>query len=106
MGMTIKDKLKKMPNERANKVKARTKELIAQELTLRELRKALHLTQAEVSTKLHMNQESISRLERRSDLLLSTLAAYVKAMGGKLTLTATFPNRPVVIINGLLDLDN
>lgn len=105
MGISIKDKLKKMPADRVKKVKARTRELISQEMTLRELRKALHLTQAEVSTKLHMNQESISRLERRSDLLLSTLAAYVSAMGGKLTLTATFPNRPVVIINGLLDLD-
>ncbi|HEU5281963.1 MAG TPA: helix-turn-helix domain-containing protein [Gammaproteobacteria bacterium] len=105
MSMTLKSKLKKLPLKRANKIKARTKELIAQEMTLRDLRKALHLTQAKMSSKLHMNQESISRLERRSDLLLSTLAAYVEAMGGKLTLTASFPNKPPVIITGFEDIE-
>lgn len=99
MSITLKNKLKKLPPKRVNKIKARTKELIAQEMTLRDLRKALQLTQEKMSLKLHMNQESISRLERRSDLLLSTLAAYIEAMGGKLTLTATFPNKPPVTIN-------
>ncbi|MBV9575859.1 MAG: helix-turn-helix transcriptional regulator [Gammaproteobacteria bacterium] len=73
-------------------------------MTLRDLRKALALTQADISSKLHMNQEAISRLERRSDLLLSTLISYIRAIGGELNLTAKFPNRPPVKLSGFEDI--
>ena len=104
MTKTLKDKIKKLPTERKNKISKRAKELIAEELTLQDLRKALELTQADVSTKLHMKQEAISRLERRSDILLSTLVSYIKAMGGELNLTAKFPNRPEVKLKGFEDI--
>ena len=58
------------------------------------------LTQASLSSKLHMNQEAISRLERRSDLLLSTLISYIEAMGGELNITAKFPHRPPIKVTG------
>jgi transcriptional regulator with XRE-family HTH domain len=67
--------------------------LIAQEVTLRDLRKALELTQIDISSKLHMNQEAISRLEMRSVLLISTLIFYIKVRGGELNLIEKFPNR-------------
>tara|TARA_R110000868_G_scaffold179832_3_gene420290 strand:- start:848 stop:1174 length:327 start_codon:yes stop_codon:yes gene_type:complete len=105
MTNTLKNKIKKLPATRRNKINKRAKELIAQELTLRDLRKALELTQAEVSSKLHMKQEAISRLERRSDILLSTLVSYIEAMGGELNLTAKFPNRPAVILKGFEDIE-
>jgi|SRR6185312_307403 len=100
MTITLQDKLKKLPLKRQKKISARVKQLIAEELSLRDLRKALELTQADLSDKLHMKQEAISRLERRSDLLLSTLNSYIHAMGGELNIIAEFPNRPPIrIIN-------
>jgi transcriptional regulator with XRE-family HTH domain len=104
MAQPLKNMLKKLPPDRKKKIITRSKELIAQEMTLRDLRKALKLTQDDISIKLHMNQEAISRLERRSDLLLSTLTSYIKAMGGKLNLTAEFPNRPPVKLSGFEDI--
>jgi len=105
MANTLRSKLKKLPIARRKKINKRAKDLINQEMTLRDLRKALELTQADISSKLHMNQEAISRLERRSDLLLSTLVSYIKAMGGELSLTAKFPNRPPVTLSGYEDIE-
>jgi len=51
-----------------------------------------------------MKQEAISRLERRSDLLLSTLNSYIRAMGGELNIIAEFPNRPPVKVSGFEDI--
>jgi len=85
------------PEERA-KVAARMAELISEELTLRDLRQAQHLTQERMAELMGVEQENVSRLERRADLLLSTLSSYVAAMGGKLRLIAEFPNRHPVSI--------
>lgn len=101
---TLNSKIKKLPLARQEKIAHRAKELIAQEMTLRDLRKALNLTQVEVSAKLHMNQEAVSRLERRSDFLLSTLISYIKAMGGELNLIAEFPDRPPIKLQRLEDI--
>ena len=79
--------------------------LIAEEMTLRDLRKARNQTQARVAEKLGINQENVSRIEQRSDLLLSTLSGYVEAMGGKLNLVAEFPDRPPVALTGIAALD-
>lgn len=104
MPNTLKNILKKLPLDRQEKIASRSKNLISQEMTLRDLRKALELTQNDISSRLHMNQEAISRLERRSDLLLSTLISYINAMGGELSLTAKFPNRPPVKLCGFEDI--
>jgi DNA-binding XRE family transcriptional regulator len=85
------------PEERA-RVTARTAELVEEELTLRDLRQAQHLTQERMAELMGVEQENVSRLERRADLLLSTLSSYVAAMGGKLRLIAEFPNRHPVTI--------
>ena len=86
---------------RRRRVEARTTELITEERSLRDLRRALALTQDRMAEKLGIGQDGISRLEKRSDLLLSTLRTYIEAMGGKLRLVAEFPNRPPVILLGL-----
>ena len=85
------------PDERA-RVTARTAALVEAELTLRDLRHAQNLTQERMAALLGVEQENVSRLERRADLLLSTLSSYVAAMGGKLRLVAEFPNRQPVAI--------
>lgn len=102
---SLTDMLDALPVERQDKIKVRAKELIAQEMTLCDLRKALKLTQEDLAGVLHIKQEAVSRLERRSDLLLSTLGSYIESMGGKLTLTAVFPNRPAVNLTGFADIE-
>src|SRR3954452_20685173 len=88
------------PEQRA-RVEARAQELIEEELTLRDLRHAQHLTQERLAELLGVEQENVSRIERRADLLLSTLSGYVAAMGGKLRLVAEFPNRkPLTVALG------
>jgi DNA-binding XRE family transcriptional regulator len=89
--------IKKLPPAQRRKVEARAAQLIAEEMTLRELRHARKLTQVRVAKSLGISQDSVSRLEKRSDLLLSTLRKTVKAMGGSLSLVAEFPDRPPVL---------
>jgi hypothetical protein len=65
---------------------------------------ARHLTQQRMAKKLGVKQHSISRLEQRSDMLLSTLRDYIAKMGGELVLTARFPDREPVKIKGFSDI--
>jgi len=82
-------------------IERRAKELIAEELHLRELRRLRKLTQARLSKKLKIGQEGISRMEKRTDLYISTLRSYVEGVGGKLSLVVEFPDQPPVILTGL-----
>jgi transcriptional regulator with XRE-family HTH domain len=106
MTVTLKDMMARLPAKERKAIEARAGALIAEEMTLRDLRNALELTQKNVAGKLGINQENLSRLERRSDLLLSTLRGYVEAMGGELRLVAEFPDRPPVFLTGLATLEN
>jgi transcriptional regulator with XRE-family HTH domain len=100
MGRTIDETIDMLPADRRAKVEARAAELIAEELSLQELRKAMRLTQAELAKRLGVRQDTISRAEQRADMLLSTLQGYVEAIGGRLTLVAEFPDHPPVQIKG------
>ena len=104
MATDMKTLMDRLPAERRRKVEARAAELIAEEMTLRDLRKARDLTQARLAEMLDIGQDSVSRLEQRSDLMLSTLRGYVAALGGRLELIAKFPDRPDVALSGLSDL--
>jgi DNA-binding XRE family transcriptional regulator len=88
-----------LPTERRAAVEHRAAELA----TLKDLRQAMQKTQVDLAAALHIGQDSISRLEKRSDMLLSTLRGYIEAMGGKLEIVARFPNRPPVTIEHLAD---
>lgn len=101
MAVSLEEKLARLPAERRAKVDARAAELIAEEMTLRDLRRALDRTQVHLARKLGVKQETVSRLEKRSDMLLSTLRGYVEAMGGELELMAKFPDRPPVRLKTL-----
>ena len=94
---------KELSPARRKKVEARAAELIAEEMTLQELRRARKLTQVRMAKKLGVSQDGISKLERRSDLLLSTLRKTVEAMGGSLSLVAQFPDRNPVVLAGIAD---
>ncbi len=98
---TLTDKMNSLPESRRETIVKRAQTLIAEEMSLRDLRKALRRTQSRVASDLGINQENVSRIERRTDLLISTLSGYVEAMGGKLHLVAEFPDRPPVTLTGI-----
>jgi transcriptional regulator with XRE-family HTH domain len=70
-------------------------------MTMRDLRKAHQLTQQRMAEALHISQDGVSRIEKRSDFLLSTLRSYIEAMGGKLRLVVEFPGREPVTLSDL-----
>lgn len=104
MAKPFNDLIKGWPARRLARVDARANELISEEMTLRDLRKARALTQVELAKALDIGQEQVSRIEQKSDMLLSTLADYVRAMGGDLRLIAEFPDRPPVFLLNLADV--
>ena len=101
MALDVEDVIAGLDPERRRRIDDRAAELIAEEMTLRELRKARALTRASVARELGIGRDAVSLLEQRSDLLLSTLRRTVEAMGGSLSLVARFPDRPPVEIAGI-----
>ncbi len=105
MALDVEDVIAALDPDERRKVEDMAAQLIAEEMTLRELRKARELTQASVARELGIGQDAVSRLEQRSDLLLSTLKKTVEAKGGSLSLVARFPDRPPVELVGLSERD-
>jgi hypothetical protein len=97
---------KQLSPARRQKVAARAAQLIAEEMTLQELRRARQLTQVRMAKALGIGQDGISKLEKRSDLLLSTLRKTVEAMGGSLSLVAEFPDRDPVVLSGISGVES
>ena len=93
----LEDVIKTLPVERRKKVEARAIELAS----LKDLRRAAEQTQHDMALALGVRQDTISRLEKRSDMLLSTLRHYIECMGGTLELVARFPDRPPIMIDQL-----
>ena len=94
---------KELSPARRKKVEARAAQLIAEEMTLRELRRARKLTQVRMAKALGIGQDGVSILEKRADLMISTLRKTVEAMGGSLSLVAEFPDREPVVLSGIAE---
>ena len=94
MARSLDQVLAAMPAQRRARIVRRAGELA----TLKDLRQAVERTQEELAATLGVGQDTVSRIERRSDILLSTLRRYVEAMGGELNLVARFPNRAPLVI--------
>ena len=103
MSRNVNDIISKLSSAQRKRVEAHAAELIAEEMTLRELRRARKLTQVSVAKALGITQDSVSRLEKRSDILLSTLRKTVRVMGGNLSLVAEFPDRAPVVLSGIAE---
>jgi DNA-binding XRE family transcriptional regulator len=99
--VSLEEMLSRESEEFRQSVAQRTAELIAEEMNLREVRRLRKLTQARLSKKLKIGQEGVSRIEKRTDLYISTLRSYVEGVGGKLKLVVELPDRPPVILSGL-----
>jgi DNA-binding XRE family transcriptional regulator len=75
---------------------AKTAELLA-EMPLHELRQARHLSQETLAKILGRGQASVSKIERRTDMYVSTLRGIIEAMGGRLDIVAHFPDGDIRI---------
>jgi DNA-binding XRE family transcriptional regulator len=105
MATTLREKLASLPIERRAKIDAKAQQLIAEEMSLRSLRKARLLTQEKVAELLDIRQENVSRIEKRADLLISTLRDYVGSMGGELRLIVEFPDYPPIELSGFGEVE-
>ena len=106
MATSINEKISQFSPERQQKIKQRALALIKEEASLRELREMMAITQKELAKALHIGQEGVSRIEKRSDMMLSTLRKYIKAIGGDIELVVSLPNRPPVTLSNFSDLDS
>lgn len=99
MAKKLDDLMAGLPAKRRTKIEQRAQELAS----LKDLRQAVERTQEDLAVALGVGQDTISRLEQRSDMLLSTLRRYIEGMGGTLELVAKFPKRPPVVIDHLAE---
>lgn len=88
----------RMSPERQARIEAEAKIMLA-EMPLYELRQARGLSQKMLAEVLHVQQPSIAKLERRTDMYISTLRSHIEAMGGQLEVVARFPDGAVRINN-------
>ena len=88
----------KMSPERRAKIEKKVKKALA-EMPLSELRNARGLSQKMLAEALHIQQPAIAKLEKRTDMYISTLRSHIEAMGGELEVIARFPDGDVKISN-------
>jgi predicted XRE-type DNA-binding protein len=87
-----------MKPEAQAKAAAKANEMLA-EMPLNELRQARGLSQKMLAEVLHIQQPSIAKMEKRTDMYISTLRSHIEAMGGELEVIARFPDGAVKINN-------
>ena len=105
MGRTLQEVMQSLEPEHRQRVVDRADELEQEYYTLQELRKARDLTQVKLAEMLGWKQPSVAQLEKRSDIMLSTLKSVVEAMGGTLNVQVKFPEKKVVNLAGLGNTD-
>ena len=104
MGVPFDQFMERFTAEERAEIDAHAGRLIAEELSLRDLRESLGKTQAQLARKLNKPQASVSRMEKQSDMLISTLNQVVHAMGGRVRIVAELPGRPPLYLKGFTDL--
>lgn len=94
MAQELKEILDGLPASRRKKIGKRAQEIGS----LAELRRTVAKTQVDLAAELKVGQDTISRTERRGDMLISTLRRHIEGMGGRLELVARFPHRAPFVI--------
>ena len=87
----------RMSPERQKRMRERTDALLL-EMDLRELRKLVGVTQAQLAERLNTSQGEVSQAERRDDKRLSTLRRYVEALGGQVEIIANFGDKRIRLV--------
>jgi ribosome-binding protein aMBF1 (putative translation factor) len=98
MARKFRDLYERMPAETRQRIEGRVEATLL-ELPLQELREARELTQQQLAQHLKSGQAAVSKLERRTDMYVSTLRRFIEAMGGELDIIARFPDGDVRITN-------
>jgi transcriptional regulator with XRE-family HTH domain len=93
-----------LPSDAQADIQTRAVNAIEEEMTLRQLRKARRLSQDTVAKSLHISQSDVSKLERRTDVYISTLRNFIEATGGELEIIARYPDRSPVRIHQFQDV--
>lgn len=97
MAKKFSDLRAQMPESSQARAAARADAFII-EMQLRELRKTRQVTQVELARTLNIEQGSVSKIESRDDMYVSTLREYIKALGGELKLVASFPDVEIQVV--------
>ena len=105
LGRTLDEVLAAMPAERQARIKARTAELHAEVEGLKALRKLAARSQEQIAQSLGIKQPAIVKIERQTDLYLSTLRRFVEAAGGTLELRVELPGSGVLRLTGMGELN-
>jgi predicted transcriptional regulator len=92
----------KMSPERQVRAQAKTNVML-EEMALNELRQAFKLSQEEMANRLNVKQPAISKIEKNTDMYISTLRRFIEAMGGELDISARF-NNELIHINQFKDI--
>jgi len=104
MGRTLNEMIDALPKQRRERIDARYRELKDEVESLSELRKAAGKAQADIAATLKIKQPSVSKIERQTDMYLSTLRSYVEAVGGKLDLVVRLPAHRAIRLHRLGEL--
>jgi DNA-binding XRE family transcriptional regulator len=103
MGRSLDELITSLPSDQQEQIEARYQELKQEVEGLRELRQITGKAQADIASALNIKQPSVSKIEKQTDMYLSTLRSYVEAVGGELELTVKLPKRPAMRIHHLGD---
>jgi len=104
MGRNLNQIIAELPAERQERIEARYQELRQEVEGLRELRQIVGKAQLDIATALNIKQPSVSKIEKQTDMYLSTLRSYVEAIGGKLELVVKLPKRPALRLQQIGDV--
>jgi hypothetical protein len=101
MPKTLDEVLAALPKARRDRIDARYQELREEIESLAALRKAAGKAQIDIAASLKISQPSVSKIEKQTDMYLSTLRNFVEAVGGNLELVVRFPEQPPLHLSGL-----
>ena len=106
MGRTHEEVMASLPPERQARIRARAAELYREVEGLKALRKLAERSQQQIAQSLGIKQPSVLKIERQTDLYLSTLRRFVEAAGGKLELRVELPEAGAFVLTGLGEIDS
>ena len=104
MGRTLDELMAAMPQARRERIEARADELLKEVEGLKTLRLLAERTQEQIAQSLGIKQPSVHKIERQTDLYLSTLRRFVEAAGGTLELRVELPGHGVLSLTGIGDI--
>lgn len=105
MPITHDELMARLPTERQARIKARTAELHREVEGLKALRKLAERSQEQIAQSLGIKQPSVVKIEKQTDLYLSTLRRFVEAAGGKLELRVELPGTGAFTLTGVGEID-